>query len=180
MKKIWFLVFALFMFVNAKAQDESTSKSYISAMTFVQYETESEALDLKLTAEYGRFLGEKTAVGLPIKYIFEKDKQHVVMFEPYFRKYFIKGERVGVFGDCVVGVTLTFPKDGDAACGFKVGFAPGFDLKLSDKLYFIAKLGFIGYNQPGEFKGKKYVRCALLSLNKDNPDMMSFGIRYNF
>ncbi|MBR4325538.1 MAG: hypothetical protein IKP73_08440 [Bacteroidales bacterium] len=177
MKKILFFIFALFLYANAKAQD---NPSYVSAMTFFQYETESKALDLKLSLEYGKFLGEKTSVGMTLKYILQKDVQNVVMFEPYYRKYFVKGERVGIFGDGVVGVNLTFPKDGDAACGFKVGFGPGFDVQLTDKLYFIGKLGFIGYNQPGAFDSKKYVRVAFLSLSKDDLDMMSFGIRYTF
>ena len=154
----------------AKAGD-----NYVSGMMFFQMEIESESIKGNLAPEFGHFLNETTAVGASLNYQYEKDAafEHVIIFEPYFRKYALKKEKFGFFFDAIAGPTFSIPKDGDLAVGFKAGLAPGVDVKLTDKFSFVSRLGFLGYYQPGSFEGKKYVRLSFDATS------ISFGIRYN-
>ena len=168
--RIFVVIFAICAFFVVKSQD-----NYVSGMLFFQTEIESEAIKANFAPEFGHFLNETVAIGASLKYQYEKNAafEHVIILEPYLRKYFIKQEKLGIFVDAIVGPTFSFPNDGDFAVGFKAGLAPGLDVKLTDKFSFVSRLGFLGYYQPGDFDGKKYVRLSF------DASGISFGVRYN-
>lgn len=154
----------------------TAQNSYVSGGLFFQTEFDSEAMKGNATFEYGTFLKEKSAIGAALKYQYEKDKnfEHVIIIEPYYRKYIWKNEKYGFFCDGVAGITISLPQEGDTGLGFKIGLAPGFDCKLTEKMYFVSRFGFIGYYQPGDFDGKKYLRLSCDATN------ITFGLRYQF
>lgn len=171
MKKALLLLTLCLTTVSAWSQNQ-----YVTGSIFFQTEFESSSMKITVAPEYGRFLNSTSAVGTTLKYQYEKgaEFENVITLEPYYRKYFLKKEKIGIFCDGVVGLVVSLPKEGDTAVGFKAGLAPGFDIALTNDFYFVSKIGFVGYNQPGAFDGKKYVRVSL-----DASDI-TFGVRYNF
>jgi len=171
MKSIYItIIFVIGLFFVAKSQS-----NYVSGMIFFQTEIESESIKLDFAPEFGHFINESTAIGSALKYQYDKGAtfEHVIIIEPYLRKYLVKQDRLGIFIDAIAGPTFSISNEDDFAVGFKAGLAPGLDVKLTDNFSFISKLGFLGYYQPGSFDGKKYVR-----LNFD-ASAISFGVRYN-
>lgn len=156
-----YLLIAILSFVATLSQ----AQSYISGMVFSQNEFDSKSMKSSIAAEYGRFLKNDVAIGATLTYMYEKDaaNEHVIILQPYYRKYFASYGPAKFFCDGLVGATVTIPNEGKTAFGIKAGLQPGLDVAISERLHFVSKLGFLGYYQPGE--NKKYLRVSLDATN---------------
>ena len=97
-------------------------------------------------------------------------------FEPYARYTFAKTGIASFFVDGGIGVGASgFEGDdvfGDSRFNFYLGFRPGVNIALSQKVGMVAKLGFIGY----EFVDDAY---HTFGINLNN-SLLTFGMYYNF
>ena len=170
MKGFCFCILTCLATISVKAQN------YVSGMIFFQTELENSVTKFTLAPEYGHYLNDKMTVGTTLKYQYDKgaDFQHVFIIEPYFRKYFLKNSKLGIFCDGIVGLTISKPVNGSTAAGIKFGVSPGFDVALTDNISFISKIGFIGYNQTGGSGSNKYIRMSFDATS------LTFGLRYSF
>ena len=103
--------------------------------------------------EVGYNLNEKWAVGTTLGYIYSYDqgeKTNAFTVAPYARYTFVKLGNVNLFLDGGFGFATYKVKSaegvkGDAQNAWEVGIKPGVSVSLTEKLSFIAHVGFLGY-----------------------------------
>lgn len=138
--------------------------------------------------EFGYNLDESWAVGITLGYGHSKDtakkgsvessvKTDVFQISPYARYTFAKFDKVNLFIDG--GVDYVHTKIGDAKNNaFGVGLKPGVAVNLTEKLSFVAHVGFLGYTYAkDDFDGAEAENTFGFDLDGND---LKFGIYYNF
>lgn len=142
--------------------------------------------NLNINPEVGYNLSENWAIGTTIGYNYfyqEGSKLNAINVAPYARYTFAKLGNVNLFVDGTVGFATYKVKEadgtkGDAQKSWSFGFRPGVSVNLTEKLSFIAHVGFLGYTKSDDSAHTPYGRNGF-GFNVDGNDL-SFGINYNF
>ena len=135
---------------------------------------------IAIAPEIGYTLDESTALGIAIGYGHSKAgdiKSDVFSVSPYFRYTFAKIGAVGIFADA--GLDYTHTKVGDLKNNaWGLGVKPGLAIAVNDKLSFVTKVGFIGYqSSKDDIDGAETISDFGLSL--DGADL-EFAVYYSF
>lgn len=131
--------------------------------------------------EIGYKINNLLSVGLQLGYVsqelYKDNKSESFIVSPYTRLTFIKSGFARFFIDC--GATYTAyadDKDEDSnEFTWGVGIRPGVIFAASEKVNFVAKLGYLGYSKNSDDLGGG----SEFGLSIDNTDL-SFGVFYNF
>ncbi|MBP5376839.1 MAG: outer membrane beta-barrel protein [Bacteroidaceae bacterium] len=142
----------------------------------------------QIAPEVGYSFNEKWAVGLAISFTtangdFNENgfptsatkygkSSTVFGFSPYARYTFAKTGIASFFLDGGVGFNF-YNNDGGTA--WQIGVRPGVKLSASEKVDFVAQLGYLGYAKASKGQGKG----NMFGLNVDNT-AIKFGVYYNF
>ena len=137
----------------------------------------------KIVPEVGYNLNDKWAFGVSLGYQkgacdfgnfnFTQGTQEVFTVTPYARYSFLKWERLTVFCDGGFGVASVK----DQGTGFQIGLKPGFAIKASDKISFVAHIGALGFETFSPKGGGSSSNNFGLNVNGV---ANTFGIYYNF
>lgn len=149
-----------------------------------------------ITPEIGYKLDDKMAVGIELDYSHTSNKPQTTngfSIAPYFRYTFVKWNNVGLFTD--VQFAYTYSKEtvenGDTddngnpidaetkKSGWSFGFRPGVSIDINDKLTFVTKIGFLGYEaeKPSDVQGQK--SSSNFGFDFDTTGL-TFALYYNF
>lgn len=143
--------------------------------------------------ELGYNLSDNLAVGIQLGYTHSNDKGYINdgelsgvkseakigAFEvaPYARYTFAKTGIASFFVDG--GIKATFLSNDAEGTIFGIGVRPGVKLSASEKVDFIAKLGYIGYQTANEDAQGYGYKKECLGLNIDNTNL-EIGVLFNF
>lgn len=148
-----------------------------------------------LSPEVGYNLSEKLAIAMAVNYnlrntnpkVGTATQVHTFSIAPYARYTFAKTGMVGFFVDggvlCGVNRLAGHGINGDmadATLTIGAGLRPGVAVSLTDKVTFVAKLGYLGYlHEEGDyyFDGSQEARHNKFGFGIDN-NSLSFGLYY--
>lgn len=173
MKKFFTMLVVAVMAVTASAQ------VYVGAGVNAWRDADANKTTLGLSPEVGYVLSDNMALGIALDYQYKYAgavKTHSFAVSPYFRYTFAKMGAVNLFADATAGVASTKPKGGDSSTGWQAGIRPGLSVGLSDKLSFVAHVGFLGYRDADEYS---YYGGNGFGAELSSSDL-SFGLFYNF
>lgn len=143
------------------------------------YSNSDVITSLTIAPEVGYKINDKWDVAVALNESFiatDGDFYNSFSFEPYARYTFAKAGIASFFVDGGFGIGVTgFEGDDlfdDSRFNFYLGFRPGVNIALSEKVGLVSKLGFIGY----EYIEGIYHRAGI-NLN-DSP--LTLGMYYNF
>lgn len=178
MKKILLAVIVAMTAVVANAQfwvGGSFGLNFIKP----DYSNSEVLTNFTLAPEVGYKINDKWDVAVALNESFiavDGEFYNTFTFEPYARYTFAKTGIASFFVDGGIGVGASgFEGDdvfGDSRFNFYLGFRPGVNIALSQKVGMVAKLGFIGY----EFVDDAY---HTFGINLNNSPL-TFGMYYNF
>lgn len=139
---------------------------------------------LNVNPEVGYNLNENWAIGTVIgyNYIYQQGaKVNGFGVAPYARYTFAKLGNVNLFVDGTVGFATYKVKaangvKGDAQNAWQFGFKPGVTVNLTEKLSFVAHVGFLGYRDADE---REIFGSNGLGFDLDG-NALQFGLYYNF
>ena len=136
----------------------------------------------KIVPEIGYNLNSEWAVGVGLGYQkgvcnfgnlnFTPSKTEVFVVNPYIRYTFLNSNMVNVFFDGGLG----FASYKDAGSAFQAGISPGVALKASDKISFVAHIGFVGFETYSPKGDGASSNAFGVNLDGNN---ITFGIYYN-
>ena len=135
-----------------------------------------------IAPEVGYSLSDKVDLALQISFRSEKvgkaDASTNFQVNPYVRYTFFQTGAVGFFVDG--GFQITTSNADGAKAEFGIGLRPGIKFAASDKVTFVARMGYLGYvMNRSEFNGARFTdKAKTYGLGLDNA--ISFGLYYNF
>ncbi|MDH6353733.1 hypothetical protein M2132_000050 [Dysgonomonas sp. PH5-45] len=164
MKKLLFtLVLVLCVFsMNAQEVGQTWVGANIGMTTHAPKlagKSQKDVTGVKVLGEIGYNQTDKFAFGLKFGVVttsgaydlFDGDKGYNFVVAPFARYYAYKFDRGSVFVDGGVEYTHGKNKKSKAEADyFNVGFQPGFNFGISDKLSLTARVGFLGYKHINE------------------------------
>lgn len=121
------------------------------------------SLDFSLSPKIGKFLSEKTAVGVALNFGYSRDNnnadiEHIDMsssygVSPFLRYYAITAGKFSVFGQGSLGFTYSSSKsktgtvttDGPQNTGFSLNFVPGLAFNVNDKIALEASINVLNF-----------------------------------
>ena len=152
----------------------------------VSYDGESTTT-FGIIPEVGYNLDENLAVGIAFGYAESgKDEHKRKGFDiaPYARYTFAKFDKVNLFLD---GTFMYSHLDnaGAKTNAWGIGVKPGVAVNLNEKLSFVAKLGFVGFeSSKPDVDGAKATNTFTIDLSGNgsafNSNGLTFGLYYNF
>ena len=184
MKKLFLLVVAAVMTLTASAQ------VYLGGeMNFWRdWEDGANNTTFQLAPEIGYNLDEKLAIGTTIGYAYSylgnaDTKINAITIAPYVRYTWLKLDNVNLFLDGGFGFGTYKAKidghSGDAQNAWEIGLKPGVSVNLTDKLSFIAHVGFFGYRTSDNEIAETFYGQDGFGLKLDGTDL-KFGLVWNF
>lgn len=144
MKKLFMCLFAAAMALaagEAAAQEKTACDAPEKGWWLggeVGYWNDEGENTFTIAPKFGYDFNRHWAIGASVGFVGVDDAM-AFEFAPYARWKFYNIGRLTLFLDGGIGVVL-----GDIE-GFKVGFQPGLDVRISDHFKFLAHVGFLGY-----------------------------------
>lgn len=185
MKKI-FLTIAI-----AAASLSASAQVYVDGTVGVWRNSDDNTTDLTIRPSVGYNLSDKWALGIGLGYDYNykgtssdflNTKTHSLTIDPYARYSFVKFGPVSFFLDMGAGIEVDKTKcteevtgrelsTTNTETGWYVGVKPGVKVSLTQKIDFVAHLGFLGYRDNLEYEGFGFGFTS---------QSVNFGIAYNF
>ena len=163
----------------AVASLSASAQFYVGGALSFNADKAYDGADTKSTfvinPEVGYSFNEKWAAGLQIGYASVSQSGNtnsLFRFAPYARYTYAKSGIASFFLDGGVQFDL-YNNDGGTVVG--LGFRPGVKLSASEKVDFVASLGYLGY----QFGSDKHGKDSHFGIGVDNT-AVSFGVYYNF
>lgn len=187
MKKLFLSMAIVFVCLTAGAQMYVGGEAYF----WREWQKGLNNTTFRIAPEVGYNLNDKWAVGTYFEYQYKYDNprtaiaakeiSNVYWIAPYARYTFAKFGPVNLFVDGVFGLATykikTNGVSGNAHNAWAVDLAPGLTVNLTERLSFIAKVGFLGYINNDDMD-KLYSRNGF-GFGVDG-NSVKFGILYNF
>lgn len=134
-----------------------------------------------LKPEIGYKLSDKWALGLEVGYGHDYErglKVNGFTVSPYARFNYVKFGPVSLFLDGGFGLNTYKIKDADdSSIGWQIGIQPGVKVSLTERLDFIAHMGFLGYRDADD-AGCQFGEDGFgFDFSGQN---LTFGLNYNF
>lgn len=182
MKKVMMTLVAALMTVAASAQVYVGGSVGVASVKNGGNDAETT---YKFVPEVGYSINDTWAVGVALGYqkgtcdLINKGgygqdvKTEIFSVNPYARYTFLNSKMINLFVDGGVG----FSSYKDLGSEFQIGLKPGVAVNLSEKVSFVAHVGFVGFDTfspKGEGKSSNKVG---VDLNGNN---ITFGLYYNF
>lgn len=131
--------------------------------------------------EVGYVLDDNWAIGSTFAYDYAYKagaKTNAFEVAPYARYTFLKLDNVNLFVDGGFGFATYKTKGFDAQNAWSVGLKPGVAVNLTEKLGFVAHLGFLGYRDSDDAASEAIFGKNGLGFNFSNS--LTFGLYWNF
>lgn len=135
--------------------------------------------------EVGYGLTDNIALGVTLGYTYNYNagtKVNAFKVAPYARYTFLKLDNVNLFLDGGFGFASYKAKvggvSGDAQNAWEVGVKPGVAVNLTEKVSFVAHVGFLGYRTSDDAVSEAVFGKNGLGFNLDNA--LTFGLYWNF
>lgn len=178
MKKFLFTLAAAVITLTASAQ------VYVGGEVGFWRNWDDNHTTFTIKPEVGYTLSDNWAIGTTIGYAHNyKDGAKYNGFEvaPYARYTFVKFDAVSLFLDGGFGFQTYKVKvnghSSDSQNGWEVGIKPGVKVDLTEKLSFVAHVGFLGYRDSDDDVSAFGEDGFGFSANGNN---LTFGLYYNF
>lgn len=175
MKKI----FALVAF--AAATMTASAQVYVGGSLGLWRDWDKNETQLEIAPEVGYKLSDKWEIGTGVGYGYKYNdgvKIHAFTLAPYARWTYAKFDRVSLFLQPSAEWGMAKIQDfGDAQNFWAVGVKPGLAVELTDKLNFVAHVGFLGYRDSED--GFQYWSNRGIGFKLDG-NALQFGLSYNF
>ncbi len=137
---------------------------------------------VSVNPEIGYNLDENLAIGTLLGYNYNYTqgvKVNAFKVAPYARYSFLKLDNVKLFVDGGFGFGSYKVKDGGSAQNsWEVGLKPGVMVNLTEKVSFVAHMGFLGYRTADDAIGEDVFGPNGLGFNFSNS--LTFGLLWNF
>ena len=150
------------------------------------WEDNANKTTIGIAPEIGYKLNENWAIGTTIGYAhaYEKGvKVNAIVVSPYARYTYLKLDNVNLFLDGGFGFgtykTKVGDVSGDAQNAWEIGLKPGVSVDLTEKLSFVAHVGFFGYRTSDDAYSKGFFGDNGFGLKLSGNDL-SFGLVWNF
>lgn len=177
MKKLFLTFVAAIISLSASAQ------GYVGGEVGFWRNFSDNKTTFSVAPEVGYNLSDTWAMGVTFQYVhaYEKGvKINAVTFDPYARFTYAKLGPVNLFLDGGFGIAVYKEKDADDSnVGWNVGIKPGVAVNLTDKLSFVAHIGFLGYRDSNDDHPWAYYGDDGFGFDISGNDL-TFGLYYNF
>ena len=179
MKKVFMFIAVAVVTLTASAQ------VYVGGETsfWREWKNGVNKTSFSVMPEIGYNLDGNWAIGTTVGYQYQYqkgDKINAFKVAPYARYTYAKLGSVNLFLDGGFGFATYKIKNngvtGDAQNAWEVGIKPGVSVNLTEKLSFIAHVGFLGYREADD---EPVLGENGLGFNLDG-NALSFGLYYNF
>ena len=179
MKKLFLLIAVAVVTLTASAQ------VYVGGEVsfWREWQNAANKTTFSIMPEIGYNLDENWAIGTTLGYDYQYEKgvkYNAFEVAPYARYTFAKLGNVNLFVDGGFGfATYKYKHNGvssDSQNAWSVGLKPGLSVNLTEKLSFIAHVGFLGYRDADE---APIFGQNGFGFNLDG-NALSFGLYYNF
>lgn len=175
MKKI----FAMVAF--AAATMTASAQVYVGGSLGLWRDWDKNVTQLEIAPEVGYNLSDKWDLGTEVGFAHTYNdglKINGFTIAPYARWTFAKFDRVNLFLQPTAQWGMAkVVGGGDAQNFWAVGVKPGLSVELTDKLNFVAHVGFLGYRDSDD--GINYWSSKGAGFKLDG-NALQFGINYNF
>lgn len=180
MKKALMIIASAFVGMSAMAAD-----NYIGGSVGVMRNSTTKTTTATIKPEIGHHLSDKWAIGTSIGYTYtgySNVNNHSFVFDPYARYYFYKKDRLSLFIEGGVDLSLgrTHYKGGDnsdTSVTVGIGLRPGIAYDINSQFSLVAHLGMAGYVYGNDAaKAAKMFTGGGVNLS----DQVSFGLSYSF
>ena len=139
---------------------------------------------IEILPEVGYKLDDKMAVGIGLGFVNAKqgdNKSTSFSIAPYFRYTFVKWGNVGLFADAQFAYENTKVEVNNVEAksnAWSLGIKPGVSVDLTEKVTFLAKVGWLGYrSEKPDADGMK--ASSEFGVGVDATDL-SFSMLFNF
>jgi len=143
----------------------------------------SNQTTFSLAPEVGYTLSEDWAIGLSLDYDYlynAGSKKNSFTVAPYARYTFAKFGPCNLFLDGGLGfATYKYKGASNSNTGWYVGIKPGVAVNLTEKLSFVAHVGFLGYRDSDDDHPYRAFGSDGFGFNVDGNNL-TFGLYYNF
>ena len=143
----------------------------------------ANSTQVTIAPEAGYVLNDNWAIGTTFGYTYAYNsgaKLNGFKVTPYARYTFAKLGNVNLFVDGGVGFgTYKIEDAGDAQNSFEVGVKPGVAVNLTEKISFVAHVGFLGYRDADDAVSESILGKKGFGFDLDG-NALSFGLYYNF
>lgn len=182
MKKLFLTLVVALISVSAAAQ------VYVGGEVGYWRDYQDNKTSFTIAPEVGYNLSDKWAIGLSFGYAhnYTGDAAHftdglkvnAVSVNPYARFTYAKFGPVNLFLDGGFDFDVAKVKDADDSyTAWNIGVKPGVAVNLTEKLSFVAHVGFVGYQDADDEIADAYDRGFGFKLSGNN---LKFGLYYNF
>lgn len=183
MKKLFFVIMAVFVAVGANAQKAKTTSSKSSGIYAgggISFQSTSDETAITIIPEIGGHINDKMGWGVRVGFGSEgsgDSKYTIFQIKPYLRHTIYSIGQVGVILDYHLLYESAGIKDNKTNT-FGLGVAPGLALNVNSKISVVTHLGFLGYTSSKEdVEGAEAVNLFTLKANSEN---IGLSVYYNF
>lgn len=182
MKKLFLTLVVALVSVAASAQ------LYVGGEVGYWRDYQANQTEFSIAPEVGYNLSDKWALGLSFGYVhnYVGDENHLtdgtkinaVTVNPYARFTYAKFGPVKLFLDGGFNVDAVKVKDADdSSIAWGIGVKPGVSVNLTEKVSFVAHVGFLGFQDADDDIASAYKRGFGFDIDGNK---LQFGLYYNF